>query len=63
MTARGVERRLAALEQTATDSNDGQAASLVIIYDAATGKPLTPVRGHAPVTVWLPDNHRGDGGQ
>lgn len=31
----------------------------VVIYDAETGAPLTPVPA-IPVTLWIPDNGRGD---
>ncbi len=50
--------RLESIEQTQTAALMGT----VVIFDSATGQPLTPVDAHAIVQVWLPDNGRAANG-
>jgi len=52
-----LKTRLERLEQTTTPA---EAPGCVVIYDPATGEPLTPVPDGCKVAIWLPDNGRGD---
>jgi len=56
-----IKRRLDKLERT----EQVQTAALmgtVVIFDPATGQPLTPVDASATVQVWLPDKGRAVNG-
>jgi hypothetical protein len=56
---RTLDSRLRKLEQTGrTERTTG----MVVIFDPATGQPLTPVDASAIVQVWLPDNGRAASG-
>ncbi len=52
-----LDTRLKALEQV--NKAPAQHLAMVIIYDAKTAQPITPVEPRGSVQVWLPDNERG----
>lgn len=60
----GIKQRLLKLERTEQIQVEAVPASTwcVVIFNATTHLPLTPVDPNAEILVLLPDNQRGDCG-
>ncbi len=52
-----LQRRLAKLEAQQAQQ-PAVTVGQVVIYDPATGRPITEYNPRAAAHVWLPDNHR-----